>query len=338
MDATSNHRPPVAEIRVPERSERGFTMIETLIAMLLLLIVMGGVMESMLQFSRTQTTVWNRANMHGAVRGATELLQQEVGQAGRVALPSILTTSSSVLAPMFSSVSVSSTSGMFVGEYVVVDTGSSEETVAVSAVDSGTSFSATFALAHASNVPVDVRGGFASGVVPCANQASCPGSSVTTGFAHGSTSSVLKIYGDLNDDGVMKYVEYVCDTVGGNLYRNMMSFASPTKSPVSASQVLLSNILRDSDTALQNARQPGSACFFTYDQKTVNGVTFVVNVAVSLTTKTQVKDPVTSLFQTETKALLNVAPRNVFDAWQLASIGASTRIQPMPSSVANLIQ
>jgi prepilin-type N-terminal cleavage/methylation domain-containing protein len=315
MDATSSRRSPVPGIRPADRSERGFTMIETLIAMVLLLIVMGGVMESMLQFSRTQTTVWNRANMHGAVRGATELLQQEVGQAGRVALPPGLVTSSSVLVPALSSVSVSSTSGMFVGEYVVVDAGANEETVQVSSVDSTTQFSAIFANAHAANVPVAVRGGFASGVVP-------------TTVANGSTDSVLKIYGDINDDGNMVYVEYVCDTTAGYLYRNMMSFASPSKPPRSASQVLLSNIRPN----------PGGTPCFTYEQKTVIGTTFVVNVAISLTTQTQLRDPVTRLFQTETKALLNVAPRNVFDVWQLASIGVDDRIQPMPPTVTNLIR
>ena len=41
----------------------------------------------------------------------------------------------------------------------------------------------------------------------------------------------------------------------------------------------------------------------------------------------------------ETKALLNIAPRNVFDAWELAGDGSGyTRAQPMPSNVySNLL-
>jgi hypothetical protein len=65
--------------------------------------------------------------------------------------------------------------------------------------------------------------------------------------------------------------------------------------------------------------------------------TYVLDVAITLTVKTQLVDPVTKLFQTETKALLNVAPRNVFNTWELASIGLGNRIQPMPPTILNLL-
>ena len=92
------------------------------------------------------------------------------------------------------------------------------------------------------------------------------------------------------------------------------------------------------------ANNPGSAPCFTYSTKdvavTINGgqvtQTFVVNVAVTLTVQTQSKDLQTGSFQLETKALLNIAPRNVFDAWELASAPSGyTRAQPMPANVLN---
>ena len=58
---------------------------------------------------------------------------------------------------------------------------------------------------------------------------------------------------------------------------------------------------------------------------------FVTDVAITLTVQTQLIDPVTKQFQTETKALLNVSPRNVFNAWQLAEPRDHERIQPMPT-------
>ena len=53
--------------------------------------------------------------------------------------------------------------------------------------------------------------------------------------------------------------------------------------------------------------------------------------------QTQQIDPVTKQFQTETKALLNVSPRNVFSAWSLASIGYTDRIQSTPATVTSLL-
>ena len=79
--------------------------------------------------------------MHAGVRNATELLQQEVGQAGRIALPNTVTLggaittagSATVLVNAVDSAgtvlnTVNGTTGMFVGEQLVIDTGSGEET------------------------------------------------------------------------------------------------------------------------------------------------------------------------------------------------------------------
>lgn len=310
-----NGSDPTPDRRRPARAEQGFTLLETLVALLVLLIVMGSVMSSMLQFSQTQALVWNRSNMHGAVRSATELLQQEVGQAGRVSLPSAVLMSTAVSASGSRTVAVTSTAGMFVGEKLVIDTGDDEETVTVTAVTSG-SITAVFSRPHnlVDPVPVVVRGGFATGVVP-------------TNMANGSTAGTLKLHGDINGDGNMMYVEYVCDTTGGILSRNMMAFSSGAKLPVKPGQVLLTNLLPN----------PGGTPCFTYEQKTVSGTTYVLNVAITLTSRTEFRDRNTRNFQTETKALLNVAPRNVFETWQLASIGATSRIQPMPPSVVNLL-
>ena len=65
--------------------------------------------------------------------------------------------------------------------------------------------------------------------------------------------------------------------------------------------------------------------------------TYVVDVSVTLTVQTENKDPQTHQFQTETKALLNVSPRNVFEGWQLASQSVANRVQPMPLTVQNLL-
>jgi prepilin-type N-terminal cleavage/methylation domain-containing protein len=313
--------------------QQGFSLPELLIAMTIMLLISGAATTALLKMTSTQATIWNRTQMHSGIRGATEVLQQEVGQAGKVALPNTVTLSGAVSANSTTAqtVTVTSTSspvtsGMFVGEQLLIDAAcadtaatctSYQETVTLTAVTS-TSISAIFTNPHSSGAPVSVLGGFSAGVVPPST-------------TNGSTGTVLKLFGDINADGNMVYVEYSCviPTGGvGNLYRNSMAWnATPPKAAATASQILLSNIV---------ANPNGTACF-TYQTATVSGTVYVTDVAITLTVQTQQIDPVTKQFQTETKALLNVSPRNVFNAWELASLGLTNRIQPIPPSVTALL-
>ena len=59
-------------------------------------------------------------------------------------------------------------------------------------------------------------------------------------------------------------------------------------------------------------------------KKTIANDVFVIGVAITLTVQSQDKDPITQEFQQESKALLNVSPRNVFNAWQLVQPRSST--------------
>jgi len=307
---TPNHKTQ----RSPAR-QRGFSMIELLVAVTILLLVSGFVLTGLADMSMINGTITNRTQMHSGVRSATELLQQEIGQAGKVALPAAVTLTGPVIIAGTAAVGVSSSAGMFVSEKLIIDTGPNEETVTLTAVSlSPSQITAAFTLAHASGAVVRAAGAFASGVVP-------------TTAANGSTATRLKLYGDVNDDGNMVYIEYTCDTDGGNLYRNTMSVTAASKPARTPSMILLPNIRPNPD---------GTPCF-TYQEKAVGTDTYVVNVAVTLTVQTELQDPNTNQFQLETKALLNVSPRNVFEVWQMASIGTSNRIQPMPASVSNLL-
>ena len=68
----------------------------------------------------------------------------------------------------------------------------------------------------------------------------------------------------------------------------------------------------------------------------VGGLAFVTDVAITLTVQNRRRDH-TGAFQRETKALLNVSPRNVFNVWQLAGLGLGNRVQPIPPSVTQLL-
>jgi len=106
-----------------------------------------------------------------------------------------------------------------------------------------------------------------------------------------------------------------------------MAWDAASKPAVTAKQILLSNIQEN----------PNSTPCFTYQTAIVGTNIYVTDVAITLTVQTQRIDPVTKRYQTETKALLNVSPRNTFNAWQMASLGISNRIQPIPPSIAALL-
>lgn len=294
--------------------DAGFSFPELLVSMLVLSVVVGITAQLLLLSVNGQRTMWNRTQMHSSVRGAIELLQQEVGQAGLVTLPGVVTLTGDV-AIGAQTVSVSSTAGMFVGEQLLIDTGAVQETVTITALDAGGSqVTATFAQAHLSGAPVSVAGGFAHGIVP-------------PNLLNGSTGVVLKLFGDVNSDGQMVYVEYTCDTGTRLLSRNMMAWDAVAKPALTPAMVLLSNVVANPD---------GAPCF-SYQTETVSGITYVTAVAITLSVQTQEIDPVTGQFQIETKTLLNVSPRNVFHTWQMASMQETNRIQPMPASITALL-
>jgi Tfp pilus assembly protein PilW len=293
----------------------GFSLPDLLVSVMVLMAVMGTVTSLLLHMTNSHRMVWNRTEMHSAVRGATELLQQEVGQAGLVALPGTVTLSTGVGAGG-QTVGVSATAGLFAGEQLTIDAGAKQETVTLTAVDTDAGqITATFAGSHDAGAAFTAVGGFASGIVP-------------TTTTDGSTGDVLKLFGDVNSDGNMVYVEYTCDTVGHKLYRNVMPWNAAAKPALSTAVVLLSNIMPNDN---------GTPCF-TYQSAVVGANTYVTDVAITLTVQTQDIDPITRQYQKETKTLLNVSPRNVFNVWELASLGEVNRIQPMPSSVQALLK
>jgi hypothetical protein len=48
-------------------------------------------------------------------------------------------------------------------------------------------------------------------------------------------------------------------------------------------------------------------------------------------------DAQTHVYQQETKALLNISPRNIYEAWDLDNASSTQRIQPMPATVTALL-
>jgi hypothetical protein len=156
---------------------------------------------------------------------------------------------------------------------------------------------------------VVVAGAFPGGIIP------------TDDLTNASTPSILRMFGDINGDGTIVYVEYNCDTTNGNLTRSVTPYDQLLKN---AATTILPNI----------SANPNNTACFQYQQKP-NGLggSAVVDVTFTLTVNTRVVDPQTHMPQQETKALLNVSPRNVFGAWELGGGTVISRLQPIPASV-----
>jgi hypothetical protein len=259
------------------------------------------------------------------------LLQQEIGQAGRISLPpntyTMVDTWAADPDPNADRVvtlsvrdvdgnPVALLPGLFAGEKLVIDNGEFEETVTVTVVTpNNNQVTARFVKPHpVTGAKVGVAGGFHAGIVP-------------NNTANGSTATKLKLFGDVNGTGNMVYVEYTCDVNAGNLYRRSMPFTAAAKPGVTPDLTLLNHIKAN----------PDNAPCFTYQTKNANGLTFVTDVAITLTVETPDPDPITGLVQEQTKALLNVSPRNVFNVWQLASAQLNQRVQPTPQTVTLLL-
>src|SRR4051812_42224809 len=144
----------------PERpamkKEAGFSMIELLVAMGILIVVVGAAMGVLQRLVNSQQTIWNRTQMHAGVRSATELMQQEVGQAGRVAPLTSGLTLNGAAGIGAQTVAVTSpggtdpVAGMFQTELVTVGYDMTQETVALTAVDTvNKTITATFVNPHA---------------------------------------------------------------------------------------------------------------------------------------------------------------------------------------------
>lgn len=377
------------------KKQAGFTLMETMVALVVLLAVSAVVMSGMMQMMKTEGTITNRTEMHTSVRSATELLEQEIGQAGKLSLPAppaatawamvqalgvplaafngkpdVPVQNFPVTFNVFDSQDPAQGPVLYEGEWITVDTGLNQEAVQLvcpagigNCPNASNNWWATFSYTHTPiaipgtatvGVPISVPGAFSTGIIPPAAGVMAAPPAGYAGYpvwpvnapGQGSSGTVLKLYGDINGDGHMVYVEYTCvpgtPANPGFLYRNQVNFWNlPVVPPLTPSMIVLSGVL-------PNPNSPAGAAVpcFSYQLQTREGVnaalkdmTFVTDVAVTLTVQTSNPDPQVPLingqpnYQTETKALLNVSPRNVYNAFEFAFLDYSNRVQPTPMMI-----
>src|SRR6184192_3080155 len=305
------------------KKQAGFTLMETMVSLVVLLGVSAIVMSGMVQMMYTQGTIANRTEMHTSVRSATELLQQEIGQAGKVSLPPPPAgTAWAMVGPAPAGVVVNPATGiitlnvtfnvvdsagnpvLFEGEWVTVEAGQTlalcptcgRETVQLTCAagpgncpNPSNTWRATFVDNHVlAPIPgtgtvgaqISLPGAFSTGIVPPAAGVMPAPPAGYAGYpvfpvnapGQGSTGTVLKLYGDINGDGHMVYVEYTCvpgtPQNPGFLYRNQVNFWNlPVVPPLDPSMIVLNGVLA-------NPASPTGAAVpcFSYQLQTREGI------------------------------------------------------------------
>ena len=288
--------------RHPQRAERGFSLLELTVSTVVMLIVAGGAISALNYYQKTYQHTEIGADMHDNLRSALDLIIQEVGQAG--SLPSGTLGARNTNGGVFASgvaqaVNLNDATGLFVGEKLLVDAGASQELVTVTAI-SGNSITGVFGKAHNNNTQVNAIGVFPAGIL------------------NTSTATTLKLFGDINGDGTLVYVEYTCNpTAGGGTLTRTVGAANP------AASVLVDNLIPN----------PGGTPCFQYPAAppVVAGFTFVNQVAVTLTVQSATKDVLTGSFETMTKSATDIVPRNIQMGLDLANAGLTDRLQPTPN-------
>jgi prepilin-type N-terminal cleavage/methylation domain-containing protein len=353
--------------------QAGFTLLELMIALGVFAVVSAIVLTFMFQMARTQARISNRTDMHSSVRSATEVLQQEISQAGRIAIvgdDSNYPNSTTISVPITAGagvqiINVGSSAGMFQGMLLVVSARGSggtcpviapatcdEEVVQLTASPGLTNLiQAIFTKNHGTGARIWPSGAAVTGILPT------------------STGTKLQMFGDVNDDGKLVFVQYDCvpDGTGtGTLRRREMPWNTTVADandagghPQFQPQTLLNRLWTNPPQLIAGTWTPVPC--FSYQTKAASWTaldgsntvaTAYVNVAITMTARTELVDPISHTFDnfnatthtfdsqntTETKALLTVSPRNAFQAWEMSTMpgSAGQHVQPTPPEVATL--
>jgi prepilin-type N-terminal cleavage/methylation domain-containing protein len=291
------------------QNELGFSLLELLVSVTILLVIASAAFGALSYYQRMYQRTDLTADMHDTTRSAAELMAQEIGQAGLLSSFSApLTTLGSAVSgnSTAQSVAFTSASGIFVGEKLLVDLGSNQELVAVTAITSN-NVTGIFASNHSSGAVVTASGVFPQGVLST------------------STANQLQLLGDIYGDGTLVYVEYNCNNQApgpGTLTRSITTIPAASKN---ASSILVDSVMPN----------PGGTPCFQYQSSTASGFTFVAQVGVTLTVQSSSRDPVTGQYLTVTKQALDLVPRNVQMGLNLAtaSTPVTGRLQPTPPGV-----
>jgi prepilin-type N-terminal cleavage/methylation domain-containing protein len=283
-----------------ERFRRGFSLLELLFGMTILLVVLATVLSVLARYQQIYQSEQVKAGVEMGLNSALDLLGQEIGQAGSVGFAPRTLQAAVIGGSTAQAVSVSSTDSLFTGEKLLLDRGlASQELVTVTSVGQG-SFTAVFRQSHSAGAAVSALGVFGTGILSS------------------SSGSSLDLFGDVNADGTLVYVQYTCNLAAGVLTRSVTPISAAAQNPA---QPLLTGLTAN----------PGGTPCFQYATTNFLGSTYVTAVKVTLTNEGAMTDMQTGQ-QPEMTAVLTIAPRNVQRALAFAQMIPSKTdlLEPTP--------
>ena len=332
----------------------GFSLIEMLVSVAIIVLLMSAVFPFLFQSQKRYQGNAVIAEANQSARAALEVLTQEIGQAGFNPNFTANKTSSAEVDSSSSAqcVTLSDINQINPGDWLSVDTGPTNELVQVLSTSniSGTpcgassQIQAVFLMEHeGSTTPfplISYKMPYGTGILR------------TTGT---STDQTLEFYGDINQDGVIRYVVYSLSPVSPaasvsingttytlyNLYRSVtpVTFtnlpAPSTYAPPANSQAspLVTNVLFNAT----NQAGPTGQAIFAYPYQVVIGVvpnqiTVVGTVKVTLSVAISPKALETAQVQWFTLAT-RIRPLNLSAAISVNNAGGAIYLPPMPKSL-----
>lgn len=208
-----------AEIKT--RLDNGFSVIELLISLIILVPVMGAAMSLFTVGINQHESEQSSIDANQEAQAALEMMTLEIAQAGShgdwhaVASGEIQPSASDEVVP------VDSAAGFTAGDYADVDTGDDHEIVKITGVQ-GNSFTGAFKAHHNAGKPVRLFAlPYLGGVIAPAGLG--PNASATT--------TTLRFFGDTGSNSSLNYVEYVYNSDNAQITRSMTPITQATKNP-----------------------------------------------------------------------------------------------------------
>jgi type II secretory pathway pseudopilin PulG len=283
----------------------GFSLIELMISILILMPIMGAAMSLFSVGVQQQASEQSSIEATQEARTGFELMTTEIAQAGSHGDRSAVLSMNVPASTAVQTVTVSSTTGITAGDFVDVDTGANHEIVEITGVTS-TTLSGIFRTAHVQNKPVRLFAlPYLTGVVPPAGMAANSTVEVTT----------LRLFGDINGDSTVQYVEYIYDSNSNQITRSITPITQAEKNPALP---IMSNV------------KPNSVRF----ALRTDGLGAVTSVDLALTTQSSWKTG--SQYQESqlsSKVVIPCAVSGSVLLYEIRRYGGVDRLPPTPSKV-----